>query len=30
MLEQPGSTMSEKTVGAGLDDLFRKASMIVE
>ena len=24
--EQPGSTMSEKTVGAGLDDLFRKAS----
>ena len=24
--EQPGSTMSEKTVGVGLDDLFRKAS----
>nr|WP_317332969.1 ribonuclease J [uncultured Romboutsia sp.] len=24
--EGPGSTMSEKTVGAGLDDLFRKAS----
>lgn len=24
--EQPGSTMSEKTVGSGLDDLFRKAS----
>lgn len=24
--EQPGATMSEKTVGAGLDDLFRKAS----
>ena len=24
--EQPGSTMSEKTVGAGLYDLFRKAS----
>ncbi len=24
--ERPGSTMSEKTVGAGLDDLFRKAS----
>ena len=24
--EQTGSTMSEKTVGAGLDDLFRKAS----
>ena len=24
--EQPGSTMSEKTVGAGLDDLVRKAS----
>ncbi|HSQ88272.1 ribonuclease J [Romboutsia sp.] len=23
--ERPGSTMSEKTVGAGLDDLFRKA-----
>ena len=23
--EQPGSTMSEKTVGAGLDDLFRTA-----
>lgn len=24
--EQPGSTMSERTVGAGLEDLFRKAS----
>ncbi len=24
--ERPGSTMSEKTVGAGLDDLFRKAT----
>ena len=24
--EQPGSTISEKAVGAGLDDLFRKAS----
>lgn len=24
--EQPGATMSEKTVGAGLEDLFRKAS----
>ena len=25
-VEKPGYTMSEKTVGAGLDDLFRKAS----
>ncbi|HDN2450652.1 TPA: ribonuclease J, partial [Clostridioides difficile] len=25
-VEKPGFTMSERTVGAGLDDLFRKAN----